>query len=185
MKVSQLLECLDFFDKQGKWLFRLSDFLMYFRTESEQSIKISLSRHAKHNLITQVSKGIYANARARSKMLEKHFQAAVANYLRDKVYSYLSLESVLSEEGLISQLPNRYTFVSLKFSHTYHTPFITVEYTQTKRDVKSFFEGCYYDEVREIWVASAQKAVDDAYKFRRAVDLYDEQLEKDKKYGFI
>lgn len=184
MKTTQLLECLDFFDKQGKWLFRLSDFLMYFNKENKQNIKISLSRFARNNFIIQVSKGLYANPRAKS-MQKCYIQGMVANYLRDKAYSYLSLESVLSEDGLISQMPNRLIFVSLKFSHTYYTPFATIEYVQTKRKVRNFFNDCYYDDKRGFWVAHTQKAIDDLYKFNRSIDLYEEQLEKDREDGFI
>lgn len=184
MKNIELLRFFDEYDKQGKWIFKLADFIMYFRKESEQNIKISLSRLAKQGYLVSISKGIYANPRAKS-MLKGYFPGEVANSLRDKAYSYLSLETLLSEEGLISQIPNCLTFVSLKFSRTYNTPYGIIEYVQTKRSVRNFLKDCYYDSTRGFWVANTQKAIDDLYNFNRCVDLYEEQLQKDKEYGFI
>ncbi|EAK5229415.1 hypothetical protein CA484_03050 [Campylobacter jejuni] len=179
----ELMDFLDYWDKKDKWLFTLNHFAVCFHKESLQNLKISLSRLSKKGYIVHVSKGLYANPRTRCSKLFQEYE--VANHLRNKGYSYLSLETLLSQEGLISQIPNRLTFVSLKFSHTYHTPYGIIEYVQKKENPERFFDDCYYDENCQVWVANPKKAIDDIYRFNRSVDLYEEQKMKDEGYyGF-
>ena len=176
----ELLKALDEWDKSNKWVFRITDFYAIFSEESPQNIRISLIRHTKNGIIDKVYKGIYANPRAFSKKLTNDSLAYISNYIRDKGLSYLSLETVLSELGLISQMPNRMTFVSKGRSQTFFTPYGILEYTHTQRPIKTLHKNCYFDEYRGIWVANPQQAIDDAYAFNRAVGLLEEQAAKDR-----
>lgn len=176
----ELIKMFDEYDKKGKWIFELGFFYMCFTDENEQVIKNSLSRHEKSGLIERICKGIYANPRALSKARVFDTLAYVSNRIRDKAMSYLSLESVLSEENVISQIPFRYTFISKGTSATFHTPYGTIEYIHTSKNAKDLHKYCYYDEQRQIWVASKDQAISDAYAHNRAVDLIEEQK---MKYG--
>ena len=171
MTQMQLLRVLDEWDKKGKWVFIMRDLYLLFSKESPQIVKDSLVRHTKSGLIERICKGVYANPRALSKERVYDILGYVSNFIREKAFSYLSLETVLSENNVISQIPFRYTFVSRLASAEFHTPYGTIEYTQTKRNPKGFFKNCYYDRQREIWVAKTKQAVADAYAFNRAVDL--------------
>ena len=175
MTQMQLLKVLDGWDKQDKWVFIMRDFYVLFGKESPQIIKDALVRHTKSGLIERICKGVYANPRALSKGRVNDILAYVSNFVREKAFSYLSLETVLSENNVISQIPFRYTFVSRLTSAEFHTPYGTIEYTQTKRNPKDFFKNCYYSKEREIWVASTKQAIADAYAFNRAVDLIEER----------
>lgn len=180
MTQAELLKALDEWDRSDKWVFRITELYAIFSGESPQNIKISLSRHAKNGIIDKVYKGIYANPRAFSRRLTKDSLAYISNYIRDKGLSYLSLETVLSNEGVISQMPNRYTFVSKGRSAVFVTRYGILEYTHTQRPIKTLHKNCYFDEYRGVWVANTQQAIDDAYNFNRVVDLIEEQAAKDR-----
>lgn len=175
MTQRELLEMLDFFDKKGIWAFRFSAIRMYFSDENDESIQISLNRHAKNGIIIRCARGVYANPRGKRPFFAREYLASI---LRDKFTFYLSLESVLSENGLISQIPNRLCFVSKDRTRTFKTPYGILEFVHSNRK-ENFLENCHYDENRAIWVASNDQAVKDLYQHRRSVDLYEEQFAKD------
>lgn len=176
MTQRQLLEMLDFFDSKRIWAFRLNAIRMYFNNEDEKSIQIALNRHTKNGIITQCARGVYANPRGKKPLFVREYLALM---LREQFTFYLSLESVLSEEGLISQIPNRLTFVSKDRSRVFNTPYGILEFVHSEKK-DDFLKDCYYDNKRLIWVASKEKAIKDLYRHRRSVDLYEEQLEKDR-----
>ena len=172
MTQSELLITLDRWDNQFKWVFNIVDFYKIFSNETPQNIKVSLARHAKNGIIQQVCKGIYANPRASlSKRYVNDALAYISNFVRDKGLSYLSLETVLSDDGVISQIPNRYTFVSKGQSAVFVTPYGILEYTHTTRPIKTLHDNCYFCEHRGFWVANTEQAINDAYAFNRSVDL--------------
>lgn len=170
-----LLKTLDEWDKKGIWVFKMRDFYLLFSKENPQIIKAALARHEKSGLIERICKGVYANPRALSKERVNDVLAYVSNYIRDKGLSYLSLETVLSEKNVISQIPFRYTFISKLQSAEFNTPYGTIEYTKSKRDARTFLKNCYFDKERDIWVANKNQAIADAYAFNRAVDLIEER----------
>lgn len=176
MTQTELLKTLDYWDKKGIWVFRVQDFYLLFFSENPQIIKIALSRYVKNGIIERICKGVYANPRALSKERVNDRLAYISNYIRDKGLSYLSLESVLGENNIISQIPFRYTFVSTLKGAEFHTPYGTVEYTKTTRNIKNLHKNCFYDKNREIWVANTEQAINDAYAFNRAVDLIEEHI---------
>ena len=70
-----------------------------------------------------------------------------ASKLRSDYFNYLSLESVLSEAGIISQVPMSW----LSFMSTGRSSIIkcgnygTIEFVHTKKKIESFIEDIYYD----------------------------------------
>ena len=177
MTQKQLLKMLDDFDKNKIWAFRLNAIRMYFSNEDEKSIQVALNRHTKNGFITQCARGVYANPRGKKPLFATEYLVCI---IRDKFTFYLSLESVLSEEGLISQIPNRLVFVSKDKSRVFNTPYGILEFVHSKKK-DDFLQNCHYDEKRGIWVASVEQAVKDLYQHRRSVDLYEEQLEKEQR----
>nr|WP_143000228.1 MULTISPECIES: hypothetical protein [unclassified Helicobacter] len=174
---------LDFLEKNKEWLFDINFVCKYLRSDNTQAVKIDLSRFCKAGLIERVAKGLYGNPRTNERgvfHLEK-----IATYLRPKTTFYLSLEYLLSEEGLISQIPNRLTFITSGRSQTFFTKYGILEYTHTSRDKHTLLDNCYFDKVKGLWVATTEQAIDDIYRHNRAVDLYEEQQAKDRgEYGY-
>ena len=176
MTQMQMLTMLDFLDNNDVWLFDIDFTCSYFRASNRQSIKVALSRFAKIGLIHRVAKDLYANPRAKSKPL--YALEHIASRLRHKTTTYLSLESVLSEDGYISQIPNRLTFISKGRSQVFITPYGIIEFTYTNTPLEVLHKDCYYDSDRGIYIANTQQAISDIYRHNRSVDLYEEQISK-------
>ena len=86
-------------------------------------------------------------------------------------FNYLSLESVLAEEGMISQMPFVMTFVTTGRSGKIDTAFGTIEFRKTSRDWRILREQVKYDEQRGIYVATAERALADLRRSGRNMDL--------------
>lgn len=167
MTQSELLHALDELDKQGIWAFRINILKLYF--PKDKSLSVLLGRHVKANIIKKVSRGIYANPRAKS---TPNFPLeALVSILKPGEQHYLSLESMLSEAGYISQMPNRLTFMTTGRSQTFKTSYGILEFIHSERDPKKFLEQCYYDNEKKIWIASSQKALRDLNRTNRSKDL--------------
>lgn len=176
MTQRELLKMLDDFNKMEVWVFKLQEIKMYFFKENEKSIQVALNRHTKNGIITQCSRGIYVNPRGKKPLF---YLEALAGMIRDNATFYLSLETLLSELGFISQMPNRMTFISTGRSQTFFTPYGVIEFIHSKRNAKDFLNNCFFDKDRNIYIANEQQAIDDIYRHNRSVDLYEEQLAKD------
>ena len=176
MKQSELLEMLDFFNKSRVWIFNIHMVKTYFSSENENSIRISLSRHIKNGIILRIAKGIYVNPRSR--YIPMFRLEHIASYIRNFRTIYLSFESVLSECGLISQIPMRLTFISKEKSAVFDTPYGIIEYTKTNKDFNLYGNKFYFSKERNIFIATPEQALDDAYRFNRNINLIKEQRKK-------
>ncbi|ARE81377.1 transcriptional regulator, AbiEi antitoxin, type IV TA system (plasmid) [Campylobacter helveticus] len=178
MTQMQMIKMLDFLDSKETWSFDINFVCAYFRTFHTQNVKIALSKFTQKGLIERLARGLYANKRAKNK---PYFALEhIASQLRDKTSFYLSLESLLSEEGLISQIPNRLTFISKNRTQLFNTPYGLIEFVYTKMPLSTLLDECYYDKERGVYVAKTQRAISDIYRHNRSVDLYEEQLRKDR-----
>lgn len=183
MTQMQCLKMLDFLEKNDKWLFDIPFVCGYLATNNTQAVKIYLSRFCKIGLIDRIARGLYANPRTTKQDLYR--LEKIATYLRDKISFYLSLEYLLSEQGLISQIPNRLTFITSGRSQTFFTKYGILEFVHTSRDKHKLLDNCYFDEERGLWIANTEQAINDIYRHRRFVDLYEEQQAKERgEYGY-
>ncbi len=105
---------------------------------------------------------------------------AVARQLRAMDYSYVSLESRLSELGLISQIPGVLTLMSSGRSGRCETAYGTIEFTHTVRDVPSLIDlgQVIFDPERGIHLATAERARSDLRRVGRNLDLLQPEEEK-------
>ncbi|WP_086291048.1 type IV toxin-antitoxin system AbiEi family antitoxin [Campylobacter devanensis] len=180
MKTKELIAVLDRLDNEFKTAFIKINQLALFFDEDKNHLRVSLNRQVKNGIIIRIARGLYYNPRAKNKPNNLLFN--IACRLRDYRDFYLSLESVLSEEGVISQIPNRLTFISQSKSAVFHTPFGIIEFTKGNVDNILFSKDIYFDEYRGVYCANAQRAIKDAILHKRSVDLIIEQRQKDELY---
>lgn len=176
MTQMEMLKMLDFLDENETWLFDISLVCLYFKIDNWQSVKIALSRFSKNGLIQRVARNLYANPRAKCRPF--YALENIASRLRYKTTTYLSLESVLSENGYISQIPNRLTLISKNRSQIFKTPYGLIEFVYTNMPLETLHNDCYYDKNRSLWVANVEQAISDIYRHNRSIDLYEEQMNK-------
>jgi len=173
MRSQTLLQTLDTWDKQGIWAFDTPRLKMLFE-ESPGALQQALLHQTRAGNITRVARGVYVNPRARSMPAEPLL--ALVSLMRPFEFSYLSLESVLSDAGWISQIAQRYTLMSTGRRSVFYTPYGVLEFTHTSR--MAGLPEVVFDKSRGIHVATPERAYTDLRYTKRNTEMV-ELPEKD------
>lgn len=162
------------FDRRGRSVFTNNDLAKIFNEDSPRTLNAGLRRLVKSEILLRIMKGIYLFGLSRtqgSDVLE-HFAVAV----RRGEYNYISLESALSEYGVISQIPvDRLTIMTTGRKGEYKTPFGVLEFTHTRRSVANILDSVI-DRGRPLKIATKKAAFRDLKRVGRNVHLVDEGL---------
>jgi predicted transcriptional regulator of viral defense system len=122
--------------------------------------------------LQRVAKGVYVNPMARSK--KGQVVEDIAAVLRRGHFSYVSRESMLSEYGVISQVPmSRITLMTTGANGLYETPYGTIEFTHTKRHPAELIQRTRNVKGRPLRIATKQAAVADLRRAGRNVNMID------------
>lgn len=131
LDIASTLRTLDDFDQTGTWLFSSRD-LQRVHEAPENTVEHALRRHVNSGLIIRVTRGLYANPRARS--LPRNPLAAVAAAVRPDAWNYISLETALAiwanEER---QTQRAISVITSGRKGILHTPYGRLELVHTKR----------------------------------------------------
>lgn len=173
MKRMELITSLMNLERRGVFVLTKKDIGKLFPLEDEKSMEKSLQRMVKDGLLIKAARGIYINAlvasRHKSWMLEN-----IAKALRPGKLSYVSLESMLSEHGVISQIPlSRLTVMTTGASGIHDTPYGTIEFTHTKRSIPEILDRTIFIKDRPLRIAKKQAAVTDLLRVGRNTDMID------------
>lgn len=132
MKKAEAIKKLVVNDKCGRYVFTNSDLAKIFYQDSTRTLRAGIKRLVDDGLLTRIINGVYMYTLSQSKGSDTLEQ--IAKTIRRGEYNYVSLESALSDFGVISQLPiDRLTVMTTGRSAEYKTPFGTIEFTHTKR----------------------------------------------------
>jgi len=135
--------------------------------------KTLLSRAEAGGLLTRVCRGIYLYKEATypADLVLCH----AAALLRAGAFNYLSLESVLSTAGLISQVPiNLLTLMSSGCSNRIDCGrWGAIEFVHTNKTPDSLRGQLSWDAQSRLWTASVSQALADLKSTRRNLDLVD------------
>lgn len=155
------------------YMFSNTDLKALFPNMSETAYKSLLSRAASSGLLTRVCRGLYIYEPAIPKDGLALYR--IAGKLRPNNFNYLSLETVLSEAGVISQVPFSWICVmSTGRSSTISCgKFGTIEYIHTKRIPDDLAKDIVFDQRCGIWRASVPLAIKDMKLTGRSLDLID------------
>ncbi len=155
------------------YLFATRDFVPAFPDLTEAALNALLSRASRSGLVERVCKGIYLYPKADYEHGLELYHAAAR--LRADNLNYISLETALSDAGVISQIPFGWvTLMSTGRSHTVDCGrFGEVEFVHTTRRARSLHGMLSYDERCRLWRASIPLALRDMRSTRRSLDLVD------------
>jgi predicted transcriptional regulator of viral defense system len=179
MKKIDAINLLAALDRVGVYVLTRGDLWKAFPSEKEKAFEKSLQRLVTDGILERVSKGIYVNAfstRRRGRVVED-----ISAVLRRGHFSYLSRESMLSEYGLISQVPlNRITLMTTGARGVYTTPYGVIEFNHTKRCTAELIGRTLSMKGRPLRLATSQAALVDLFCARRNVGMVnqDELLEQ-------
>jgi len=163
-----------------RYLFTLDDLRGALPELSAGALKTLLSRCCKNGLLQRVCRGLYlypAVDYPRGLLL---FHAAAR--LRASAFNYLSLETVLSDAGVISQVPmNWITLMSSGRSNLIRChPWGTIEFVHTGKRPELLADRLTYDPRCRLWRASVSLALQDMKDTRRNLELVDPEAAHEK-----
>ncbi len=172
MKMPALIEFLDLLSENGIYAFTNGMVRNVFPGEPEENLKKTLSRAESGRVIERACRGVYLYKRASSANAYKLESVAAA--LRSGKYSYISLETALSEYGIISQMTlGRLTVMTTGRSQKYATPHGTIEFTHTSRPGSEIVRSTYWQGGRPLRVAKPETAFEDLRRVGRNIHMVD------------
>lgn len=181
MKRMDLIRHLFELERLRVFVFAKRDIEKLFPEEDAKSMEKSLQRMVKDGLIERAARGIYVNPAAASRNAGWIIED-VAKALRPGHLCYVSLESMLSEYGVISQIPvSRLTVMTTGASGIHETPYGVIEFTHTKRSLPDILVRTVHVKGRPLRIATKRAALQDLLRVGRNVDMIDyEELSDDE-----
>ena len=152
--MTRLKEWLKLFQEHRQMKIFHFQHLRLFTGKSNHALRIALKRLTDHKVIQRICRNYYANPVNRPSLEEV---SAV-------IYkpSYISLESALSQYGILSQMPYTLTCVTTQLPKIFKTSFGDIRYRQIQqKHFRGFLQknGCY--------IAEPEKAVADYLYFNQ------------------
>ncbi len=133
------IRTLDEFSRKGKNIFLSQDLETIFADESPRTLQKSLNRLVASGILKRITKGVYVNGRT---SLGAYPLESLAINIRRGEYNYISLESALSQYGVISQIPvDRLTIMSTGRSGEFVTPWGVIDITHTHKKPADILNG--------------------------------------------
>jgi len=178
MKQIDAITKLNHWDRQGRYVFRKGDLAKVFG-ESGRKLDGTLNRLVKAKVLQRVAHGVYLYSL--SSNIGPYTLEYIARNLRRGDYTFESLESALSQYGVISQIPiDRITLMTTGRSGEYQTPFGTIEFTSTKADAESIVDNIVARDGHPLPIAKKHYAYKNLQSVGRNLDLVD----KDELYDY-
>ncbi len=172
--VRQLAHILEVLAVEGEGLFALSDLRGALPNLGPAAFRVLVSRAEKQGLLQRICRSLYWYPCARGLEPGLLLYRAAAR-LRADEFIYISLESALSDAGVISQIPVHWvTLMSSGRSHIMDCGrFGHIEFVHTRRRPETLAEELTYDPRCQLWRASVRLAIKDMRLTRRNTDLID------------
>ncbi|UXH78616.1 hypothetical protein N4261_01355 [Roseateles amylovorans] len=157
-------------DRMGIHVLAHRDIEKLFPDEGEKAMEKSLQRMVIDGVLVRAARGLFVNPAAKSK--NRWIAEEVAKALRPGCLSYVSLESILSEYGAISQIPvDRLTVMTTGRRGVHNTPFGTIEFTHTQRARSDILEHTLAPPGRPLRIATRNTAIRDLRRVGRNTNL--------------
>lgn len=171
--VRQLSALLERLASEEHALFALSDLRAALPGHTEGAFRALISRAERSGLLVRICRGIYLYPKVNVPSGLLLFHAAAR--LRAGDFNYISLETALSDAGVISQLPiNWITLMSSGRSNRIRCGrYGTIEFVHTGKRPDELGDELVYDSRCRLWRASVRLALHDMKATRRSTDLVD------------
>jgi predicted transcriptional regulator of viral defense system len=159
-------------DCKGIQVFNRTDLALLFQCDSPSTLRKILLELQRADVIYRAARNVYVNCLAKSRKL--YLIEEIANIIRREHFNYVSLESILSEFGVISQIMiSRITIMTTGKSGIFNTKYGTIEFTHTKRDVNSLLARTLQMEGRPLRIATLRAGVADLRRVGRNTNMID------------
>lgn len=173
MKQVDAINKLSEYERAKRYVFTFSDLAKIFHQDTRRTLRAGLERLIAAGVLVRACNGVYVYTLTQSK--PQHVLEDIAKAVRRGDYSYVSLESALSEYGVISQVPvDRLTLMTTGRTGEFRTPFGTIEFTHTKRSVDDILTNTK-QVGRPLRLATQEAAYRDLKKVNRNLNLVNEE----------
>lgn len=171
--IKQLAKILAEIADDEHYLFSLADLKGAMPEQSQGGFKALVCRGIKDGLLKRICRGLYLYPAVDYAGGLVLFHAAAR--LRAAAFNYISLETALSDVGVISQIPmNWITLMSSGRSHIVDCgEFGHIEFVHTKKRPENLTNHLTYDPRCRLWRASVALAIKDMLATKRSTDLID------------
>lgn len=171
--IKQLAEILENLADTEHALFSLRDLSAILPGHNSDAMKAVIGRAVKNGLLRRVCRGLFLYPKVDYPAGHVLYHAAAR--LRADEFNYISMESALSDAGVISQIPmNWITLMSSGRSSIIDCgSFGHIEFVHTKKSPDSVAAQVSYDPRCRLWRASVALALRDMALTRRSTDLVD------------
>ena len=171
--IKQLHHIISKLANKEHYLFSLNDLRGASPEQTQGAFKTLISRAVKDGFLRRVCRGLYFYPKVSYESGLILYHAAAR--LRAHEFNYISLESVLSDAGVISQIPmNWITLMSSGRSNIINCgTWGHIEFIHTQNSPTSLACQLTYDSHCHLWRASVTQAIKDMKQTRRNTDLID------------
>jgi predicted transcriptional regulator of viral defense system len=171
--IKQLTKALTSLASPEHCLFMLDDLRALLPKQSGAALKTLLSRAVADGHMVRICRGIYLYERVDYPRGLTLFHAAAR--LRADTFNYISLETALSDAGVISQIPiNCITIMTAGRSNRIDCgAWGYIEFVHTRKTPADVANQLHYDARCHLWRASVALALKDMRATRRNLDLID------------
>jgi hypothetical protein len=135
-------------------------------------LKLMTKRLSDQGVLVRAARGIYVNPHARSRPADA--RRGLLRFLRPREINYVSLETTLSESGVISQIATALTCMTTGSSGRFETPWGAIEFTHTDRDIRVGTDVIVQDN--GTLEATVRTAIRDLRRVGRNLDLIDHKI---------
>lgn len=158
-------------------IFTTHDIALSLLESADDNFRKKLSKGVSRGWLLKVCRDMYALPS--DEPTKRGVLEYIASRLHWNKFIYVSLESELSRQGVISQIPFSYLSVMTQGrSGKMETRYGTIEFTHTNRKNRTA-EDVYYDPDTRIFRARAKRAIADLKRVGRNVDMINEEAVND------
>ena len=158
-------------DAMGVWAFTPPSFSALMGGVDRAYLKLMMKRLSDQGVLIRAARGVYVNPAAGSSPAD--VRRGLLRFLRPREISYVSLESKLSEVGVISQIATALTCMTTGSPAWFDTPWGAVEFTHTERKIEIGTDVVPGDVTLE---ATIRTAIRDLRRVGRNLDLIDDDI---------
>ena len=171
MKRRMLMQRLDDMDRRGVWAFTPATFSALLGEPEPNYLKLRMKRLADQGVLIRAARGVYVNPHARS--VPSDVRGGLLRFLRPREITYVSLESKLSEAGVISQVTTALTCMTTGSPGRFDTPWGAIELTHTDRPAAVGTDMHMRDD--GVLEATVERSARDLRRVGRNTNLIDEE----------
>ena len=165
--VIQFEKILEEFSSSEHFVYSKADLRNLLPAISDSNLNMILSRCVSHVIFDRVCKGIYSFNKAKAEKSRVLYKTATK--LRAGCMNYISLETVLCENSIISQqMPSYLTVMTTGRSGTINCGnFGTIEFVHTAKDFTKISENLFIDSKAKMLKANPIQAYTDIVDAKR------------------